>query len=114
MKVNGNNSYLLMFGNNCKNSEEVHELLGITIDAKLTLENHINNLYKKASQKSNALARISSSLTFDKRKVIMKDFITSQFNYCPFVWILHSKRLEKKKNSLLKRASEITHGEKNS
>ena len=36
-----------MFGNNCKNSEEVHELLGITTDAKLTLENHINNLYKK-------------------------------------------------------------------
>ena len=85
-----------MFGNNCKNSEEVHELLGITTDAKLTLENHINNLYKKWSQKSNALARISSSLTFDKWKVIMKDFITSQFNYCPFVWILHSKRLEKK------------------
>ena len=114
MKVNGNNSYLLMFGNNCKNSEEVHELLGITTDAKLTLENHINNLYKKVSQKLNALARSSSSLTFDKRKVIMKGFITSQVSYCPLAWILHSKRLNSKINSLLKRASKITYGEKNS
>ena len=32
-------------------------LSGITIDSKLTFENHINNICKRAGQKLNALAR---------------------------------------------------------
>ena len=75
-------------------SEDMHELLGITIDSKLTFETHINKLCKKASQKLNALAQISNYLTFDKRK-IMKAFVSSQFIYCPLVWMFHSKRLGK-------------------
>ena len=40
-------------------SADIHELLGITIHSKLTLKKHFNELYKKESQKLNALARIS-------------------------------------------------------
>ena len=40
-------------------SADIHELLGITIHSKLTLKKHFNELYKKESQKLNALGRIS-------------------------------------------------------
>ena len=35
-------------------SENKNELLGISLDSKLSFEDHINNLCKKASQKLNA------------------------------------------------------------
>ena len=85
MKVNSDKSHLLMSGNkkaianidnNCIKFENVHELLGITIDSKLTFENVINKICKETSQKLNALSRISFYMTFDKRKIIMKAFIT--------------------------------------
>ena len=41
-------------------SEDIHELLEITIGPKLRFENHINKLCKKARQKLNALALISN------------------------------------------------------
>ena len=91
MKVNSDNSHLLIsgnkaitnIGNNRIESEDIYELLGITIDSKLTFEFHINKLCKKADQNLNALARISNYMIFDKRYIIMKTFITPQFSYCP-------------------------------
>ena len=41
-------------------SENKNELLCIILDSKLSFEDHINNLCKKASQKLNALARIAA------------------------------------------------------
>ena len=60
------------------------ELLGTTIDSNLSFEQHVSNIYKKASQKLNALARISSSMDIQKRRAIMKSFITSQLSYLAF------------------------------
>ena len=37
-------------------SEDIHELLGITVDSKLTFETHINKFCQKASHKLNTLA----------------------------------------------------------
>ena len=90
MKVNRNKDHLLIPGykeaianidNNCIMSEDLHGLLGITINSKLIFETHINKLYKKASQKLNALAQVFNYMAFDKKKMIMKAFITSQFSY---------------------------------
>ena len=50
----------------------------------------------------------------DKRKVIMKAFITSQFSYCSLLWMFHSERLGKKINALHERALRITYGVKSS
>ena len=60
------------------------ELLGTTIDSNLSFEQHVSNIYKKASQKLNALGRISSSMDIQKRRAIMKSFITSQLSYLAF------------------------------
>ena len=91
MKVNTGKSHLLLSGNSratdtIDNSyielEDEQVLLGLKIDSNLTFENHINSLCKKASQKLNALARIAPYMNIQKRRTIMKSFVTSQFSYC--------------------------------
>ena len=73
MKVNTDKSHLLLSGNTklassidnkTAESEMKQESLGITTDSKLSFEEHVNNICKKASQKLNALARISSDTFF--------------------------------------------------
>ena len=39
-----------------------------------------------------------------KRKTLMKAFITSQFNYCPLVWMFHSRQLNNLINKIHERA----------
>ena len=78
-------------------------------DCNLTFENHIRNICKKASQKLNALARIAPYMNIQKRRTIMKSFVTSQFSYCPLIWMFHSRRLNNKINSIHERALRITY-----
>ena len=118
MKVNAGKSHLLLSGNSRATatidnsyieSEDEQVLLGITIDSNLTFENHINSICKKASQKLNALARIAPYMNTQKRRAIMKSFVTSQFSYCPLIWMFHSRRLNNKINSIHERALKITY-----
>ena len=69
------------------------ELLGIKIDSHLNMNEHVTNLCKKGNQKLHALARISKYLREDKLKLLMKTFIQSQYNYCPLVWMFHTRTL---------------------
>ena len=46
------------------------------------------------------------------RRTIKRAFITSNFAYCPLVWMLHSRGLNNKINSLHERAQRITDGDK--
>ena len=87
MKVNTGKSHLLLLGNSRATatidngyieSEDDQVLLGITIDSNLTFEIHI---CKKANQKLNTLARITPYMSIQKRRTIMKSFVTSQFRY---------------------------------
>ena len=55
------------------------KFVGIKIDNKLTLEEHVEGLCKKASQKITAVARILSLMRFEQRKRIIDLFITSHF-----------------------------------
>ena len=118
IKVNTGKSHLLLSGNSRATatidnsyieSEDEQVLLGITIDSTLTFENCINNVCKRASQKLNTLARIVPYMNTQKRRAIMKSFVTSQFSYCPLIWIFHSRRLNNKINSIHERALRITY-----
>ena len=75
-------------------SEE--KILGITIDNKLTFKSHLKNIYKKANQKLNALARITKFTSPFQMKTLLDTFIKSQFSYCPLIWMFTSKVLNKK------------------
>ena len=78
------------------------KLLGINFDKNLTMSEHIKQLCKVASNKLYALARISQYIDEQKRKVLMKSFITSQFNYCPIIWMY----CQRKSNNLINRIHE--------
>ena len=117
MKVNTDKIHLLVSGNvratakidniNIE-SENEQVLLGITIDSNLTFENHIHNIFKRASQKLNALAKIAPSMNMQKRRIIMKFFVTSQFGYYPLIWMFRSRRLSNKINSIHDKVLRIT------
>ena len=91
MKSNNDKSHLLIINNNDLTinigNEEISastsvKLLGVTIDNKLDFEEHVRKIYKKASAKLHALARIAKYMDHEKLRLVMKTFTESQFNYC--------------------------------
>ena len=67
-----------------ENSKE-EVILGIAIDNKLTFDNHIKSICRKAGQKLSALSRISPYLEKDKKELLFKSMVKSKFSYCPLV-----------------------------
>ena len=115
MKLNAKKCHLLVCGHKFEsmiakigsdNVIETHcvKLLGMSIDSKLTFENHINIICKKASKKLNALARQCRILPFYRRKMFINAFFKSQFSYCPPIWMFHSRSINAKINKLHFRA----------
>ena len=101
-------SFIYM-GNEFLESEDSVKLLGVQIDQNLNFEEHINKMLKKGNQKLHALMRISPFLDKDKLRLMMKTFIESQFNYCPLIWMCHSRTLNSKINKLQERALRVVY-----
>ena len=95
-------------------SSNSEKLLGVTIDSKLSFDDHITNLCSKTSQKLLALSKVASHMSFNKKKILLKTFITLQFNYCPLVWMCHSRGLNNRINNLHERALRIVYQDKKS
>ena len=93
-------------------SSNSEELLGVVIDSEVTFVKHIENLCRKTNQKLHALARVASFMTLEKRRLVMKTFVFSQFNYYLLVWICHSRQLNHKLNRLLERVLRIVCNDK--
>ena len=98
----------------CLDSSIKEVLLGITIGKELNFDDHVNNLCKKACQKLNAHARIAPFMNIEKKRIIMKAFIESQFGYCPLIWMFHSRSLNNKTNRIHEKALRITYNDKSS
>ena len=64
-------------------SSNCEKFLGIYIDRNRSIEYHINRICCKATQKLHALSRIAKYISEDKKSMLLKSFIISQFNYCP-------------------------------
>ena len=119
MKLNADKCHLLVLGQRCDDPVTVRigsanvvnsyeeKLLGVQIDSKLSFENHVSKLCQKASNKLYALARISPYMDHRKLRALMRAFITSQFQYCPLIWMFHSRQLNKKINKIQERALRI-------
>ena len=86
-------------------------LLGILIDLELSIDQHVSSIYSKASKKLNALGRIATFMSFKKRRTLMKVFIESQFNYCPLIWVFHSRIMNNKINSIHERALRLVYSD---
>ena len=90
------------------------KILGITIDNNFTFEKHINEICKKGNLKLHALTRCAKFMSTEKRRLIFKAFIILQFNYCPLVWVFHTKQLNNRINSLQEKALRVTYQDRNS
>ena len=100
-------------GKHIFNSEN-EKILGVYFDNKLNFEYHIGKLCKKASQKLHALARVSVFMSIRQKKLIMNAFITSQFGYCPLIWMCHNRKVQNHINRNHERALRIVYTDGNS
>ena len=48
-------------------------------------------------------------MSLQKHRILLKSFITLQFNYCPIVWICHSRSLNNKVNQIHEKAFSIVY-----
>ena len=96
-------------GNDLIHSSTHVKLLGITIDRKLTFQQHVSKLCKRTSRKIHAFGRISQYIETNKLKIIMRAFIENEFNYFPLTWMFHNRTLNKKINKLHERALCLTY-----
>ena len=71
---------------------KVQEFLEVTIDYKLSFEEHVSNLCQKASAQLNALKRLGVFMSHQTRKIVVQSFIVAHFNYCPLVWYFTSAK----------------------
>ena len=85
------------------------KLLGNKVDNKVIFDEHVSALCKEASKKLHALSRVSRYMTFKQRKIVMKAFISSQFGYCPLVWICHSRTQNNRINKIHERALRLVY-----
>ena len=87
------------------------KLLGVTMDSKLRFDEHVTNLCNKTNRKLTALIRLVKFLSFEKKRILVKAFVESQFKYCPLVWMFHSRTLNKRINRLHERALRLIYND---
>ena len=81
---------------------QLKKLLGVTFENRLKFEKHANTICQKANRKLNAQARITPYMEPTKRRILLNVFFDSQFNYCPLIWMFHSRNLNKKNKETLR------------
>ena len=86
-------------------------LLGILTDSELSFDQHVSFVCSKASKKLHALGRIATFMSFEKCRTLMKAFIESQFNYCPLIWMFHSRIMNNKINRIHERALRLVYSD---
>ena len=119
VRSNYKKSYFWWFGNliwefargESTESNRIEKYQG-RVSARL-LWRHILSLWKK-EDKLHALSRDSKYMTLNKRRIFMESFIISQFNYCPLIWMIHSRGLNNKINRIHERALRIVYDDNRS
>ena len=122
MKLNTDKCHLLVSGNKYEHTwvklenqmiweEKSVKLLGINIDSQLKFDNHVLLICLKAGRKLSALTRIVQYLSFKKKRMLLKSFFESQFNYCPLIWMFHSRTVNNKINQLHERALRLVYND---
>ena len=111
MKVNQDKCHLLVSGHKHETvwakigetkiwESNKQKLLGVVIDRNLNFDECVFDLCKKAGGKLSVLARnlarlvlarLSNYMSFEKRKILLKAFVESQFGYCPLTWMFHGQ-----------------------
>ena len=88
------------------------KLLGVFFDRTLKFHSHIDNICKKASLKLNGISRITPYMYFNKKRLAVNAFSSSQFNYGPLIWMCHDRTYNNKINRLHERSLRMIYNDK--
>jgi hypothetical protein len=110
--LNTQSKWTLNIENVLLESSSCEKLLGIKIDNELNFDTYLTDICKKASNKIHAISRIAPYMNFAKKRNLMNAFFSSQFNYCPLIWMCHSRTLNNKINNLHERCLRIIYNDK--
>ena len=69
---------------------------------------------KTIDWKLSVLSRLSNLMSFQQGRFLMKLFVEAQFEYCPLVWMFHSREVNRKINHLHERSLCIVYRDYNS
>ena len=118
-KANSDKCHLTTSKQSCMNLKTVNintgnitceKLVGVEVDNKLNLDGIIKNVSRKVS----ALSRIFIFMALTKRRFLMNSFFTSQFSYCPLIWMCHSRTVNSKINKTHERCLRIVYDDNKS
>ena len=87
--LSSNTQREIRFANALIASSQSEKLLVITLDSELKFDEHINKIYNIVNKELNSLNCIGSHMSLDKRKILLRASIQSQFDYCPLMWIFY-------------------------
>ena len=104
----------IMIENKQIRNSSCEKLLGLFFDSKLTFQSHVDNICKKASQKLNAISRITPYMDLNKERLAVNAFFIAQFNYCPLIWMCHNRTYNNKINRLHERCLRLIYNDKRS
>ena len=112
--VNGNDEVVINLGETEIKNGEYGKLLGIKVDAKLTFNEHLNDIIRKASRKVNPLSGVVPHMSLSKKKILMTSFFNSQCSYFPLILLFHSRIMNNKIDWLHERCMCLIYGDKTS
>ena len=112
--VSSNAKVTIKIGSHEITNTKCEKLIGVHLDSRLSFDYHISEICKKASRKVCALARVTSGMSLSKKRTLMNAFFNSQFNYCPLIWMCHSRENNNKINRLHERCLRIIYNDKRS
>ena len=105
--VKENEQFDLIYNNITLKHSSHEKILAVTIDNKLSFDEHIINICKIANEKLNAFGRINHYIKQNQKEILLTSLIISHFSYCPFIWIFCSKKSTKKINAVHERSLQI-------
>ena len=108
------NAPKLQIGDLWIKTSSCEKLLVVKIGYKLTFDEHVKSLCKKANNKLRALARGTPYMNIEKRKLLINSFFNVQFNYCPLIWMPHRRGNNNKIKNFHERCLILTYCDKTS
>ena len=123
MKANSDKCHLITSKQSCMNlkigninieNTTCEKLLDVKVDNKLNFNEHLDGIIKKAFRKVSALSTIFLIMYLTKRLLLMNSFFSSQFSYCPLIWMCHSTTVNSEMKKLHRRCLRTIYNDKKS
>ena len=90
------------------------KLLWVHFEDHLKFDFHIEQSCKNVNRTLHALARVTPYMDRSMKRILMNAFFDSQFSYCTYIWICHTRNLYHKINRLHEQCLRIIHNDKRS